>query len=88
MSTSPTITRRQVLRSLFLSGGAVAAGPLLSACNGGRPAGPGTPAPTPTPNGGELFLPTGPLANIGALGAPDLDGVSVPEGFSVRADVG
>ena len=85
MSTSPTITRRQVLRSLFLSGGAVAAGPLLSACNGGRPAGPGTPAPTPTPNGGELFLPTGPLANIGALGAPDLDGVSVPEGFSVRA---
>lgn len=72
--------RRQFLRTLFFSAGAVGAGSWLSACgisepaaNGGNgaPAGPGTP---PTPR----------FAKLGPLREADANGVRTPEGFSTR----
>ena len=80
------LNRRQLLRRLFLGGGALVSAPLLKACSGshrGRES--ATPTSPPIGSGGELHIPTGPLAGIGPLGAPDLDGVAVPEGFAVRA---
>lgn len=66
----------------------MATGSWLSACVGGgrgELAATQPPVSPPMAMGGELTIPTGPLANIGPLGAPDSDGIAVPEGFSVRA---
>ena len=71
--------RRRLLRSLFLSGGALALSPLLKAC------GSSTALAGALKGAGQLNIPVGPLAGIGPLGAPDVDGVAVPEGFTVRA---
>ncbi len=81
------VSRRHLLRGAFLGGAAALAGPTLTACVGGRESVIGGAShATPVPNGTELAIPTGPLARIGALGAPDLvEGIALPEGFSVRA---
>ncbi len=87
--TATSVSRRRLLRGLFFSGGAIALTRFLPACGGDLPqpplqglpnvpGGPGAPS-------GELSIPSGPLSGIGPLGAPDLDGVAVPEGFTVRA---
>lgn len=86
MSLNVDTSRRSLLRGLLFSGGAAASLPLLQACQGGQSGAmlrEGSPNPA---MGGELFIPTGPLAKIGPLGEPDLiEGIAVPEGFSVRA---
>jgi hypothetical protein len=71
-----TLTRRQLLRTVFLAGGASALAPLLGTHGGA--------ALAATAGGDQLAIPLGPLAGIGPLGAPDADGVAVPQGFSVR----
>lgn len=88
--TASQLSRRSLLRYLFISGGAAAAGPLLNACSSSpslelndSPSGGGD-ATTPVPSGGELSIPSGSLAGIGELGPADLDGVRVPKGFVVR----
>lgn len=75
-----TLSRRRLLRALYYSGGAVALGPLLSACGESAPL-----AGSAVRGRGRLNLPAGPLANIGPLGPADADGISVPAGFVVRA---
>ncbi len=75
--------RRRLLRTLFLSGGAMTAAPLLSACGAGRNRLPRQDGDGPVASG-ELTIPRGLLAQIGPLGAPDFEGVAIPEGFSVR----
>lgn len=65
-------SRREFLRNLFLTAGAIGSGgSLLSACGGSNS--PGT--------GGSG---AGRFANIGPLGEPDALGIRVPEGFSTR----
>jgi hypothetical protein len=73
-------TRRRLLRSLFLSGGAVALSPFLKACGDSAAL-----AGVDLKGQGQLGLPPGPLAGIGPVGARDADGIAVPPGFSVRA---
>lgn len=82
MTPKPDPSRRSLLRLLFLSGGMLSAAPLLSACGslGSSPRGPAPRAPQ-----GELSLPRGPLAGVGALRDSGVDGIHVPEGFGVRA---
>ncbi|WP_290575028.1 alkaline phosphatase PhoX [Algiphilus sp.] len=88
------LDRRQLLRTLFMTGGGLATSSWLSAC-GDDPAslgdepGPG-PAPEPgpdpvSPEGREFNLPAGPLADIGELQESGVDGILIPAGFSVRA---
>ena len=79
MSVPPVVlnpaSRREFLRGLFLTAGGVAAAPLLSACGSSR-------AP-----GGSLPSQAGGLskfAGIGALQAPDANGIMLPQGFSSR----
>ncbi|MES2488176.1 MAG: alkaline phosphatase PhoX [Pseudomonadota bacterium] len=63
-------TRREFLQQMFLTAGALSiSGSLLSACG----------TSTSTGVGGR-----GRFANIGPLGAPDAQGIRVPEGFSTR----
>ncbi|MGJ8669105.1 MAG: alkaline phosphatase PhoX [Oceanococcus sp.] len=85
MPASTPYTRRSLLRNLFLTGGAVSAAPLLTACGAAR----NTQVRDDQVGNeaiarGELSIPSGPLANIGPVGAADFEGVAVPEGFSVR----
>ena len=69
------LNRREFLRRLFLSAGAISAAPtLLSACGESLPGGIARGAA-----GG-----IGRFANIGPLGEPDANGIRVPEGFSTR----
>ena len=78
------LSRRELLRGLFLTGSASALAPLLAACDNSAQ----LLASRPGDGGGisgELNIPPGPLSNIGPLGPPDADGVAVPEGFTVRA---
>ena len=79
MSVPPVVlnpaSRREFLRGLFLTAGGVAAAPLLSACGSSR-------AP-----GGSLPSQAGGLskfAGIGALQAPDANGIMLPQGFTSR----
>lgn len=78
----PDPQRRALLRLLFLSGGMLSTGPLLSACQSLSTRDGATDAPRPM---GELPLPRGPLADVGALFDSGVDGIFLPEGFSVRA---
>jgi hypothetical protein len=75
---SLSISRRRLLRGLFLTGSAAAVAPWISAC-GDDPG-----APAPLGEGGELAIPPGPLSGVGPVGAPNSDGIAVPEGFTVR----
>ena len=69
------LNRREFLRRLFLSAGAVSAAPaLLSACGDSLPGG--------IARGGAGAV--GRFANIGPLGEPDANGIRVPPGFSTR----
>jgi secreted PhoX family phosphatase len=61
--------RREFLRTLFLSAGAVAGGSLLQACGSGS-----------SPLGGSA----GRFAKLGPLGEPNDLGIRVPEGFTTR----
>lgn len=85
MLVLPPTSRRALLRGLFLTGGAVLSSRLLTACGNSAPLGGlgmGSEGPIAR---GELDIPLGPLADIGPLGSPNIDGISVPEGFTVRA---
>lgn len=90
------VSRRRFLRYAFYTAGAASTTTLLSACSGGSSS-PGSNSPgSSTNNGGtgggpgsttsgELAIPNGPLANIPSLEtASQVDGIRVPEGFSVR----
>ncbi len=70
------LNRRDILRQLFWGGGALAVGPLLSACGSSQTVS-GT-------SGGSLNIPLGPLSDIGPLGARNIENVAVPDGFTVR----
>ncbi len=85
LPASSAHSRRAVLRMLFMSGSAAASLPLLSACNNHARLSLQPDGPTPTPNGGELNLPPGPLSQIGPLVDSGLDGIAIPEGFALRA---
>ncbi len=90
------ISRRRILQLMFLGGSAAA----ITACGGGssnsssdggeQPQDPDTggetpdPTPEPSPQARELPLKAGPLANIGPLVDSGVDGVLIPEGFSLR----
>lgn len=78
-----SLRRRALLRNLFMTGSAAAMTPFLNACGNSLP------GSIETGGGavkaGELSIPPGPLANVGPLGAPDGDGMAIPEGFSIRA---
>ncbi|SFF44739.1 protein of unknown function [Fontimonas thermophila] len=64
-------SRREFLRMLFWSAGAIgASGPLLSACGDSRRP--------------RIAVPRGRFADIGPLGEPDALGIRVPPGFSTR----
>ena len=80
------LSRRRLLRNAFYLSTATAAAPLLSACGGTRSTGT---APQSVPvtkmDAPELFIPQGPLANIGALSLDPVTQIRIPEGFSVRA---
>ena len=83
MSDIPaSLRRRALLRNLFMTGSAAARAPFLSACGDSLPGGIDAPEAGKV---GELSIPPGPLSGIGALGAPDGDGMAIPEGFSIRA---
>nr|MBV6631233.1 DUF839 domain-containing protein [Oceanococcus sp. HetDA_MAG_MS8] len=76
-----TLPRRDFLRYVLLTGAAAGAGSMLNACGGGgqspsRDALPG--------DNNELFIPSGPLANIGPLQGADANDVLLPPGFSSR----
>lgn len=86
--------RREFLKRLFFSAGALSAGGLLAACDGSPnvssalPTPPSTPPVTPTPTtprSAALPLTPGPLSNIGPLVDTGLDGILAPAGFTVRA---
>ncbi len=79
---STSLSRRSLLRGVFLGGTAAVVGPALNACMGRQSALPSTSIADGA--GGELYIPTGPLAQIGPVGEPDFEGVAVPAGFSVR----
>ncbi|MGQ0528652.1 MAG: alkaline phosphatase PhoX [Panacagrimonas sp.] len=66
------VTRREMLRSLFWSAGAIGSGSLLSACGGGSGAGSG------------IASVASRFATIGPLGAADANGIRLPAGFSSR----
>jgi hypothetical protein len=86
MSVPVSASRRQLLRGLFLTGGALAGSRLLTACGSSSPLA-GIGGDIGDGGGvmrGELGIPVGPLAGIGPLGSPDIEGIAVPEGFSVR----
>ena len=73
--------RRDFLRTLLFSAGAVSAGQWLAACGDSPPpaAGPGPgPGPVNPP------APTPRFANLGPLREADANGVRTPEGFSTR----
>ncbi len=87
----PGWSRRQFLRSMFFSAGAVGSSSWLAACSSQLPAevlqdltplipvpppAPGTPPATPAP--------TPRFANLGPLRAADANGVRTPAGFSTR----
>lgn len=86
----PPISRRHFLRTAFMTGGSVAAMPLLTACgSSAAPTGPmvgmDDTVGTPVMGASELAIPTGPLAGIPDLElTPQVDGIRVPEGFSVK----
>ncbi|MEN8718719.1 MAG: alkaline phosphatase PhoX [Oceanococcaceae bacterium] len=84
MTHSLSPSRRELLRGLFLTGGALAGSRLLSACDGGRMDGRAGDDLAGAVMRGELNIPAGPLADIGPLGSPDIEGIAIPEGFSVR----
>lgn len=90
-------SRREFLRHVFLTAGAVGAPAWLAACSdspdrssggdppsGGDPVGGGNPVGG-DPAGKEFEIPPGPLANVGPLVDSGLDGILIPEGFQVRA---
>ncbi|MBF1802671.1 alkaline phosphatase PhoX [Alloalcanivorax profundimaris] len=94
-----TISRRDVLQLMFLGGGgaALAACGGGSSSSGGGAGGGGetpntpgdgggtpTPPPEPPPVARELPLRAGPLSGIGPLVDSGVDGVMIPEGFSLR----
>lgn len=82
MSHVARIQRRDFLRAIFLGGGAIATPAWLAACSGSDG---GTNGGTPVAgNGGIAFTP-GPMTRIGSIRPTGLDGISAPEGFSVRA---
>ncbi len=76
------LSRRNLLRNAFYLSTATAAAPLLSACGGTKSR---AVTSNSTPGAAELFIPQGPLANIGELSLDPLTQIRIPEGFSVRA---
>jgi hypothetical protein len=76
------LSRRSLLRKAFYLSTATAVAPLLSACGGATSS---TAAGKSASGATELFIPRGPLANIGALSLDPLTQIRIPEGFSVRA---
>lgn len=91
--------RREFLRRVFFTAGALSAGGLLAACGNSPDIGsaapspalppttppPTSPTPPPGPRSAALPLTPGPLSNIGPLVDSGLDGLMIPEGFAVRA---
>lgn len=71
-STTCAIRRRELLRAAFFTAGALAAGPLLSACGA-------SPRPTAGIGPGRRSL-----VDAGPLQAPDASGLRLPEGFRSR----
>lgn len=89
-------SRRAFLQRVFWTAGAVGTAPWLKACSdsNGRDAvgddpSPGaddpTPATPPLTSTSEFAIEPGPLSAIGALVDSGVDGILIPEGFSVRA---
>ena len=91
------ISRRIMLQMMFLGGGAAvltacgggssSSAPASGGGEGPRdpePEPPVDPGPEPLPPARELPLRAGPLANIGPLVDSGVDGVLIPEGFSLR----
>lgn len=91
--TDISFSRRALLQAMFYGGGAV----FLAACGGGSssttgsgdvPADPTLPTPKPPiepePLLKEFPLKPGPLFSIGELVKSDVDGIFIPEGFSIR----
>ncbi|MFT5889163.1 MAG: hypothetical protein ACI9BO_001989 [Zhongshania sp.] len=76
------LSRRSLLRKAFYLSTATAVAPLLSACGGTSSS---TVAGKSASGATELFIPRGPLANIGALSLDPQTQIRIPEGFSVRA---
>ncbi len=74
-----SMSRRDLLRHIYLAGAAVTVPGMLAACGstgtGGRSTG---------QDCGELFIPTGPLAKIGELQPVDANDLALPSGFSSR----
>ncbi|GAA5134147.1 alkaline phosphatase PhoX [Alloalcanivorax gelatiniphagus] len=94
-----TISRRDVLQLMFLAGGGAAlaacgggsssSGSSAPGSSGGGqtprdPVDGGEPTPQPPAPARELPLRPGPLSNIGPLVDSGVDGVLIPEGFSLR----
>lgn len=71
-------SRRDFLRYVFLTAGAVGTPAWLVACGDGEGSAGGSAV------GKEFTIPPGPLADIGALVDTGVDGILAPEGFSVR----
>jgi uncharacterized protein len=88
MTTRPSLTRRTLIQAMFYGAGAS----VLIACGGGSRGGAVTPAPPVDPDVPEppvvpatqLPLSAGPLAAIGPLVQSEVDGIFIPEGFSIR----
>jgi hypothetical protein len=79
MSVYESLSRRQLLRTVFWTGGAVAGARFLSACSGDASSVSGPRM------GDNLPVEPGPLSNLPPLVRANLDGLYIPEGFSVRA---
>ncbi|MDV3502883.1 alkaline phosphatase PhoX [Marinobacter sp. M-5] len=89
----PHWSRRDVLRTLFFTAGAVGSASWLSGCGGSGSGASGATLPPPPGMGeapdGEVLPETvekllGRFRNIGPLRAPDVHGVRTPEGFATR----
>ena len=94
---SVTLTRRKLIQAMFYgAGAAVITACGGGSSSSGSPVGapsptPGTPSEPeppvpepPVPPATMLPLEAGPLAGIGELVESDVDGILIPEGFSIR----
>lgn len=77
------LSRRDVLRRIFWSTGAVASASALSACGNGSSAALMVPPASPAP-GSAAPAPTSRFANLGPLQSPDANGLMLPMGFTSR----
>jgi hypothetical protein len=82
VSLEHRLSRRNLLRNAFYLSTATAAAPLLAACGGNSRS---VSVPKPASAASELFIPHGPLANVGALSLDPLTQIRIPAGFTVRA---